>query len=467
MTNPGSSILTALGAGSGINFAQLAENLSEASFGVKRETIEDRTARLEAQISAASVLRSSLTSLAGALGDRIRAGDVAPRASISNPDIAQVQIPPGTAPSGSYELEVEQLADAQTLVLGSFASAQDNVGEGTLRIRFGMVSAANFSEDTQQSALDIEVLAGDTPGDVASKIGEASGGALRAYVANGTGGAQLVIKGRDGEANGFTLEDTGGGSLAALAWSPASDAGELRSTARDAIFSFDTVAMRSAGNSVSGLPEGITLDLSATNIGSPATIAFSQNTAAITGVMSDFTAALNDIVALVNGTADGSDTSLASDPGARELRRDLARLTSEIVLPGAPADAPSRLSDLGLSLNRDGSFRLDSERLAQTLADDPQGAAAMFTTGPTGIFATIDRFARNNTSSGDPGSLGGSLARLQAQVERNDERLTRIAEQQDNLRERLTRDLAAAESRIASSQSTLDFIRQQFEISDD
>ncbi len=88
----------------------------------------------------------------------------------------------------------------------------------------------------------------------------------------------------------------------------------------------------------------------------------------------------------------------------------------------------------------------------------------MFTVGPSGVFATIDRFARENSLVNDPGSLGGSVRRFEAQLERSDDRLARIAEQQENLRERLTRDLAASERRVAASQSTLTFIRQQVDI---
>ncbi|MGB3471845.1 MAG: flagellar filament capping protein FliD [Erythrobacter sp.] len=474
MENPGSSIISALGAGSGIDFGRLASELSEASFSFQRETLQSRNSALEARISAASVLRSSLSNLSGALGDRIRNGDLSPQARIGNSAIARVSTTPGSSPSGSYSLEVTQLAEAQTLVSPSFASRDDLVGEGELTIRFGTVSGATFTADTDQTALSISVSATDTLADLAARISSESDGALEAYVADGTGGAQLVIKGRDGGANGFVLEPTSTnpgptntpGDLTYLGWSPASDSGQLRETAQNAMFELDTVALSSASNRVTGLPEGITLDLTATNIGEPTDLSFSQDTSAITQVMTDFTAALNDIVALLNGGEDGTGNALSNDQGARELRRDLARLTSEIVISNADEGAPDTLGDLGLSLNRDGTFRLDTELLARTLTESPEGAAAMFTIGPRGVFATIDRLARNNSAIGDPGSLGGSVTRYEAQIERNEERLERIAQQQSNLLERLTRSLSSAESQIATSQSTLSFIRQQFEISD-
>ncbi len=470
----GASIIAALGAGSGINFAQLAEDLSEASFGFQRDNLQVRNEGLQARISAASQLRSTLSELASALGDRIRFGDLAPRSSIGNPSVARVSSAPGSVPEGTYALEVTQLAASQTLVSRSYASAAALAGEGTLRVRFGTVDGANFAEDSGQTPLDIAVSASDTLDDVARAIAEQSGGRLEAYVAQGTGGAQLVVKGAQGGANGFVLEPASSaaspsavpGDLSYLEWSPASDSGGLRSTARDALFELDTVAMSSPTNRVRGLPEGLELELTATNIGAPTQIAFQSDNGAITSVMTDLAAALNDVVNFLN--TEGSATgTLANDPGVRELRRDLANLTSlEVVSAANPGD-PTTLADLGLSLTREGTFRIDSARLAATLETAPGAAAAMFTTGVRGVFATIDRLARDNTTIGDPGSIGGSVLRYEAQIERNEERLQRIAEQQANLRERLTRDLSAAQSAISSSQSTLDFIRQQFELSDD
>lgn len=473
MSETGSSIISALGAGSGINFTRLATDISEATYSFQRDNLQARGETLQAQISAASVLRSSLTSLSTALGDRIRTGDVAPRATIGNTSIASVSSAAGTSPSGSYSLEVSQLADSQTLVLPAFSSGDDLIGEGSLWIRFGTVSGASFTEDAAQGAIDIAVGATDTLTDLAARITSASDGALEAYVANGTDGAQLVVKGRDGATNGFVIEPTSGassptnapGDLTYLGWLPASDTGQLRSTAQDAVFELDTVEMRSQSNRVTGLPEGMELALTGTNIGDPTPLQFTQDTGAITGVMNDLSAALNDIVALLQGS-DETAGLLANDAGARELRRDLTSLTSAIVMPGAQDDEPSTLADLGLSVTRDGTFRIDTARLERTLRDNPEAASAMFTNGVFGVFATIDNLARDNTAIGDPGSLGGSISRFEGQIERIDDRLERVAQQQENLRAQLARSFTAAQSRISASQSTLSFIRQQFEITD-
>jgi flagellar hook-associated protein 2 len=469
-TSSGSSIISALGAGSGIDFIKLADDISAASFAAQRDQITARQTALTAQVSAAAQLRSAITDLSSALGERIRSGDLAPKGELANAAVAKVTVPPGVSPRGSFSLEVTSLAQSQTLVSRPLASRDALVGAGTLTLRFGAVSGASFTADGARAAIDIAVTETDTLATLATKISEASGGAVSAYVATGTNGAQLVMKGKDGAANGFVLEATGagGGAVAGdleyLGWTAGSTSADLRQSARDAAFTLDGVAMTSPTNGVTGLAGGFGLTLTATNAGAPTSLTFSTENGAFSSVMEDFVGALNDIIGQVNELAAPLGGELGNDPGARELRRDLAGLASRVVMPGATGSEPRTLADLGLALNRDGTFRLDSARLNRSLETSPDAVAAMFTTGVNGVFATFDRFARENSLTTDPGSLGGSLKRYETQQAANDKRLARIAEQQSDLRERLAREFTASERRVSASQSTLAFLRQQVDM---
>jgi flagellar hook-associated protein 2 len=471
-TTSGSSVISALGAGSGVDYAKLASDLSAATFAAQRETATARKTTLDAQISAASQLRSAISSLASALGDRVRSGDLAPRGEIANAAVAKVSVPPGLTPRGSFSLEVTALAQSQTLVSRSLASPAATVGAGTLTLRFGTIDGTSFTPDAARAGIAITVTATDTLASLATKITQSSGGAVSAYVAQGTGGAQLVMKGKDGAANAFVLEAASAaetpadvpGDLTYLGWSPASTNGERKANARDAAFRLDTVAMTSPTNRVTGLPGGFTLDLTATNTGAPTTLSFASNAGAITSVMNDLVAALNDVVGQVNELAAPVGGRLASDPGARELKRDLAAIAGRVIMPGAAPGEPRTLGDLGLALNRDGTFRLDTARLNRSLETSPEGVAAMFTTGASGVFAAFDRLSRETGLASDPGSLGGSLRRFESQRSANEKRLTKIAEQQEALRERLSREFTASEKRVNASQSTLAFLRQQVDI---
>ncbi|MAS04797.1 MAG: flagellar hook protein, partial [Ahrensia sp.] len=201
------SIATTLGIGSGIDMAGLATQLAEAQFEGRNQRLTNQSETLERRISLAGSIRSSFSTFASALGDRLRSGDLAPLPSISNAAVAAVSSPLGSIGKGSYSLEVTQLASYQTLAGPTFASAEDTVGTGTLTIRFGETSNASFTEDTGKTPLTIDVAAGATLNDVAAAINGKNAG-LNAYVAQTDTGAQLVIKGGEGLQNGFTIEAT-------------------------------------------------------------------------------------------------------------------------------------------------------------------------------------------------------------------------------------------------------------------
>lgn len=467
-----STIINTLGGGSGINMTQLALDLSEARFLPQISQLENRTETLEAKISAASALRSQLTQLSAALGERIRNGDLAPSANVGNGSVAQASVLAGSSATGTYTLEVEQLASAQTLAGNAYVAASDLAGEGQLTIRFGAISGAAFTEDSNVAAAVIDVTATDTLADVAGKI-RASDSRLNAYIANTVDGPRLVVKGETGGERGFVIEASGasasGGTPAAgnidyLAWNPASDTGQLKASAGDAEFLFDGVRMRNAGNSVSGLPEGLTLTLTGTNQAAPTNISFADKSSEITAMMGDFTAALNDITGALAEFAAPLGGELGNDPGARALKRALATLTTRIVMPNAADGEPSTLADLGLKRTRDGNFELDNDRLEATLTSNPAGASAMFTTGLFGVFATFDGMARDLSLSSNPGSLGGSIDRYTGQLDRVDERLEKIADQQDALRERLVKNFANVDRNVTASQSTLSFLQSQIAV---
>lgn len=208
MDNTTSSILSSLGGGSGVDMVGLAGDLAIARFAPQVGQLETRSETLEAKISAASTLKNQISTLASALGDRIRNGDLAPSATIANGAVAQVSVLAGSSGKGNYSLEVSQLAAAQTLAGKSFSAARDLVGEGQLTIRLGTIDGTSFAPNASGTAFVIDVSATDTLTSVADKI-RTSGSGLTAYIANTASGAKLVVKGTDGAANAFVIEASG------------------------------------------------------------------------------------------------------------------------------------------------------------------------------------------------------------------------------------------------------------------
>jgi flagellar hook-associated protein 2 len=461
------SIVQTLGGGSGIDMAALATNLANAQFALRTERLTAKSEVLERQISAASSLKNTLSLFASALGDRVRTGDLASKATVGNGSVAKASSPIGTLGSGSYSLEVTALAQAQTVASPAYAAGTTPVGAGALTLRFGAATAAGFTEDATRTAVDITIPSGATLADVAVAI-NGSGAGVRAYVANTANGAQLVLKGADGAQNGFVLDATetaGDEGLANLAWNPSAggDPARLLAQSRDAAFLLDGLPMTSSSNTTAQIAPGLQLQLTATNTGNPTTIAFEQPTAMISTAMGDIVGALNEIVSALNAATDPLTGDLARDPGARALKRALSQLGGTMVMPNAAEGAPRTLSDLGLALERDGTFRLDSTRLQATLERDPAGVAAMFTTGLYGVYSTIDKVARNAARTGDPGTIGGSISRYQSLSAKVAADSADLAERQEALRAQMVARFARTDARVGTSRSTLSFLQGQID----
>ena len=466
-----SSIIGALGGGSGVDMTKLASDLSAARFASQVQQLQQRSDLMETRISAASTLKSQLSQLAAALGDRIRGGALAPAGSVAQPGVASVSAAAGSAPRGSFSLEVTQLASSQTLAGKTYASADSLVGDGTLTLQFGTVQGTSFAPDGSRAPVAITVTAQDTLATLAGKI-NAAGSGITAYVATGTGGAQLVLKAPEGAVNGFSVSGSGpsaaGGGAAEgnidyLDWSPSADTGQLKQTARDAAFRLDGIDMTNSGNQVTGLAGGMSLTLTGTNAGAPTQITFASRNSEIASTMNDLVSALNEVASQLNESGNPLGGELGNDTGARALKRSLSALAGTVVMPNAAPGEPRTLGDLGLTLTRDGTFQLDDARLNSALSNAPVATGAMFTTGLYGVFGTIDKLARTIGNSGDPGSLGGSITRYTKAKTDIADNLAKIADKQEALRSQLARSFTWADRDISSSQSTLSFLKGQID----
>jgi flagellar hook-associated protein 2 len=458
------SIISTLGAGSGVDMAALTTQLVEAQFATKIARLEKKDELLDAQISAASSIKNKIQLLATALGERVRTGDLTPLPTIANGSVATVGRLSSAAPtSGSYSLEVSALAKSQSLASTAFASAATPVGSGTLTLRFGTVAGSAFTADADRDPVAITIPTGATLQQVADAINQ-SGSGVSAYVANTTGGTKLMMKGADGAENGFVVEvneAVGDPGLSALAWTPGSSGAELVSTAGDALFKLDGLEMSSPTNTVTTAIGGLSIALTGTNIGNPTRIGFSDPSANITTAVSDFVAALNEIQAEMAEAMDAQTGDIRRDGGAQALRRELSGMTSRILMPNAAEGAPATLAQLGMKTNRDGSFTLDTAMLGAALAKDPKAVAAMFTPGLYGIYAEVDRIARGASTTGNPGSLAASIQRYTSMKTDLVENRADIDEASERLRARLSKQFSVADTQVSAFKSTMSFLENQ------
>ena len=363
----GSSILTALGAGSGIDTTTLIAQLVAANKASQQDAITTRTTTNTAKISALATIKSGLDSFTSALQALTSSGQL-----MTQPNSADTTVAAMSAVSGAQvgdlnaNLQVLQLAQSQISEAAAVTDPTTPVGRGTMTL----TTPGGSSTITIDSS-------NDSLNGLAAAVNAAKAGVTASVVQDGTG-YRLVLKGTTGAANGFTLTADSGAAAGLSSFTTA--AMTQVQAATDAIVKLDGVQVSRASNTISDLVTGAKIVLK--GVGTTA-LTSTRPTAAIEEALDSFVTAYNSLkTALDNTTAAATATTSAGafngNATIRTLGQMLTKLTSTKL---SGAGTVSTLAELGVSTANDGTLTLDSSRLSATLAADPDGVEAIFNPG--------------------------------------------------------------------------------------
>jgi len=175
-TSIGSSILNTLNAGSGINAAALAEELTNAQRLPQQNLIQRNIDQTEAAISGYALISYQLSVLQTGFEGINDANELA-SGSGSSADSSKVSIlsVSGDTPEGTYDLLVNQLAQNQRVMSHQYAGADTSINSGNgfdLTFSLGSTKAGTFEEHLTKDQLRAAVASGGsitvTNGDGAS-----------------------------------------------------------------------------------------------------------------------------------------------------------------------------------------------------------------------------------------------------------------------------------------------------------
>lgn len=467
----GSQLLTSLGVGTGVDMTAMATNIATAQYATQTDAVNTRLSNVALQISQASQLKSDLLTLSSSFSSLVDSGNLLPAPTVTNASVASATLPSGSSGiTGTYALEVTALAQPQVLATTSFSASAATMKPGTLTFNFGTSSGSSFTADAGHAPATITIADGATLAQVASAVNSARIG-VTAYVATNANGSQLVFKGSEGAANGFTISandtstgtSTGASSLSTLAYDPGAASATItrQQSAGDAAYKLDGISRTSTTNTIDNAAPGLSLKLTGTNSGNPTTITYSDPSSGITSTMSNLVSALNAIMTELNTDMSAATGNLYNDQGAKAVSRAFSQLAGTTIMKNAADGEPKTLADLGVSTKKDGSFALDTTKLAKALSDNPAAVAAMFTKGVNGIYSTVYKVTSALTTSTDTGSLAGSITRYTAQQTTLTTQKSKLSDQQTALRARLITQYAAANSAVAASNSTLTYLKNQ------
>lgn len=223
------------------------------------------------------------------------------------------------------------------------------------------LSPSSFQVSDGTSTATIDVNSGDTLSTVAGKINSLGLG-LSATAVTDSSGAHLQIAG------------TGSGAVT-VSSDPAFSLTRA-GTATNASLTVDGIPISSASNTVAGAIAGLTLNLTGTTpSNNPATLTVASDTNQISQALSTFVSDYNSALSQVNSeftfsASSGSQGVLSADGAVRSLQGALEGIVAyNSPNTSAGSGAVQSLSDLGITVNNDGSLSLDTSKLTTAMAN--------------------------------------------------------------------------------------------------
>lgn len=356
--------------------------------------LQTRQSGLQSKISAYGAIKSAYSAAGDAMA-KLSSPIPFNAVKATSSDPASINVTASSkAVAGAYSVEVSQLAQAQKLASGLFAASDTPVGGGTLNIQFGTFSTGTFTANGTTPAMSVSIAPGrNSLTDIRDAINQASG-AVRAAIVNDGAGYRLALSStQSGLANSLKITvadddtiatDTAG--LSQLAYDPAADIGSGRnltqkSAAADALLTIDGVAVSSGSNTVSNAVDGLTLSLAKTTIGTPLSVVIEKDLTGVKSALDDFVKAYNNFNTMVkNFTNFDPATRRASLlTGDATVGGLLSALKAAIgsAIPGLNS-TPSRLTDVGLAFQRDGTLALDASAFNRAVQNPANRIAPLF-----------------------------------------------------------------------------------------
>ncbi|WP_404818076.1 flagellar filament capping protein FliD [Quatrionicoccus australiensis] len=439
-------------------------------------TLQKKQASYETKISAMGTLRSSLAALqTAATGMKPSTLQSASEkfasytASVTNTAVASATASTG-AVAGSYSLEVSKLAQGQRLTGGVVASSTTSIttNGGTLTLSLGSMNAStgDYEPDSART-YNIALDAGATLADLRDAIND-SGSGVTASIINGTNGAQLVLNGPEGNNNVMRLASSvttdpalvQTNDISGVNYDPdVSGSQDMTQSlaALDAEFTLNGIAATSHSNTVTGVLEGVTLELASTNIGSATTLKITEeSTTNLTKALEAFVTAYNSSQTTMSALgAYDPETKVAGNlQGNSTLRYAMGQIRQTVfsATSGNASSSYQTLSNIGVTINSSGKLEIDSSKLNAAIKADSGTVSNLVANVGEAFDTTLTNLMDTD------GSLTIATKGLTTTVNDLEKQQTKLQERLDAIETRYRAQFTALDTLVASLSSTGDYL---------
>lgn len=441
------SSITSLGIGTGLDLNSVLTKLMSAEQQPLLR-LESKLTSTNSKLSTFGRLKSALEDLRSAankLSNPFNMGTTS--ATVSNTDVASATVD-FSATTGTYALTVSTLAASAKRVTNPFSSVS-TFSPGTLSFNVGGASKQVVLNDQTSYTLQ----------EVRSKINDANIG-VTATVVSGTAGDRLVITANTtgltaGNFSLVSVTDSGGTGSLALSALNSFDTGLERNSA-DAEIEIDGIPVSSTSNAITSAVSGLTINLASTGT---TTITVKDDPALVTKAVQAFVDAYNSINTVVKSNSAYDQTSRKAQPlnGEIAVTNVLSALTSaRTTVPASLSGGTyETLSALGVSIQQDGSLKLDSTALSSAVTSNPTEVLKTLNAYGSSFYSTIDALV------GTGGIVQSKIDGLNAQIKQYNENKASLQVRLDNVEKRYRAQFTALDRLVSSLNTTSSYLSQQ------
>ena len=395
--------------------------------------LTQKEAGYQAKLSAYGSIQGALSSFQTSMSGLANASKyTALSATVSDATVATASAS-SISSTGSYSMQVDKLAQKQSLVSNAFTDTTSVVGSGTINIQFGEFDGSSFTQNTDKASFNITIdSSNNSLSGIRDAINKANAGVTASIINTGSGyklsltsndtGLKSTIKLTVEENTGLPSDNTDTSGLSKIAYDPAAVSGSGKNmsesqAASNAELTVNGITIAKQSNTITDVIQGVTLTLNKTTAsGSPVQINIGRDTASVSSAASDFVKAFNDlnnsIRSLTGYDAETKQAGLLqgeSTPNSiLNQIRGMMRLTSK-GLDGTMLN----LSQLGITFQKSGALAFDSSKLNKLVESNPEAISGFFAS--TGLATDENVKFISKTSATTAGRYEVSISQLATQ----------------------------------------------------
>ncbi|MBS0868487.1 flagellar filament capping protein FliD [Enterobacter ludwigii] len=440
--------ISSLGAGTSLDLNTLYDNLQTAE-QTKLTPITTQQSSYKAKLTAWGVVQTALTKLQTA-SDALKNTSAIAQSKVSSTNTAFSATLASSAAEGSYSVEVSQLAAAQSLLSPKVSNKDTDLGDSNMSSR-----AITITQPGQKDPLTITLASDKTSlADVRDAINAKQGSVSASIIKADDNSYYLALTSRDsGTTNEMTITTDDSELAKYISYDPTSSTNVMSEqvSAADAKVKINGIEITRSSNTITDAPEGVTLNLSKTNKGSPETLSVVKDNQPMTDAIQAFVDAYNSLQTTIsnqtkytkvdqgNTSQDSSNGDLLGDGTLRNIQ---TRLRSMISTSQGTGDLAT-LSQLGITQDVTGKLTVDSTKLGKALNEKTADVVSFLSgDGKTTGFAT-------QTSGLLKDMLGtdGSVQNATAGINKT---LKKLSDQYDRVNAQITATMARYKTQFTS-----------------